>query len=210
MPRIFVNTSKKAQKASTRSIAKKALSKINRYERAGEKKFKDTNILSELFDSTGNIYTLNSVVQDNTESTRNGDKIYNLFINLNGTFALDPDQTANKLRVILYYDKTNDVAAASNLLEQTGTVNGVNGQYKRQTRDFWIKLFDRQFVINDFHSNVLKWHIRKKLRKDTQFEQASSTIATGAIKLMVLSDASAPSGVKPSVTFSSRVSYSDQ
>lgn len=137
----------------------------------------------------GEIIQLNTIAQGVTDTTRDGDslKLQDLYFRL----AVTNVRTA-VARVIIFWDQQNKVAlapAAVSLLDNIGTGDAPLS-YKDYDKRFETKiLYDR--VINIDPNNQQKIYQGKlRISKHTQFENGSTTINTGSLKVLFLGDAS--------------------
>lgn len=178
------------------------------------KRLKDAvNIEYKYYDSltystatyTGSVVTLNNMSQGTTDVTRVGDsiKVQNLIIR--GMVNWSNQQGVARMMVI--WDPQNKITAVSDLLESTGSAWAPYSPKKFDNRFQCRVLYDKTMT---FHSNLpllLVPDIVIPINEHTQFSGGSTTISTGALKLIYLSNSSG--ATDPYFTLYQRVTYTD-
>lgn len=152
-----------------------------------EYKHHDVTITTTDVDYNGDVITLNNPAQGDSDNSRDGDsmKCQNLVLRY---FV---SHTAKCfVRVIVYWDQQNTVSAASSLLDaaQVGTVQAPIA-YKDYDNRFKSKiLHDRTFNIDPASKGQFFVDTVIKIDRHTQFEAGSTTINTGALKILLVSN----------------------
>ncbi len=208
--------SKRRQSRKTSSVAKKALKLVRANNRKKEVNFFDTNIsLTDIDEAgviTGNLF---KPVQGTPDTGRIGDKCWmkNIVLNLRMVPPSDDDDPNAHLRVIMFYDKQNtfDTGDIANLLlPPTGDTFQPNSMYNVDHRLQWIKIFDRNFMMDDINKGFYLLIKTKKWNKVTQFNAGSVTANTGGYKIAVISNKPGLSATQPQVIGIVRFNFYDQ
>lgn len=162
-------------------------------------------------DYNGTIVSLNLPAQGTADTQRIGDSIKCQHLVVRGQVVNNPSASIlNHTRVILVWDEQNQITALSDLLETTGSSNVVFSPKHYDKRFRSNVLYDQMFTTSTYSGSQAFWkdfEINLPIDKHTQFSAASTTINTGALKMILMS-----SGVTtnlPSVTFYSRLSFTD-
>lgn len=175
-----------------------------------EEKVHDYASIAGTFDYNGTIHTLNAPAQGDGDTTRDGDSMKNQSVGLKIQFTANAAADHN-VRMIIFWDKQNTVSAGSDLLEITGTSDAPYSFKKHDTRFESKVLYDVRFVLSANSPESGKFHLIDipyiKLNKHTQFNAGTTTINTGALKLLVICG-----GVTtnlPTVSVYSRLKFTD-
>lgn len=165
--------------------------------------------------SSGSLVTLNSPQQGTTDSMRIGDSIKCQSLELNYHLYPNGAMTATNTylaRVIIFEDKQNKVSAVSDIIDSTYIATGY--------APIGLKDFDRRFETKVLYDELLEIDLITNMGKSrrvnlplghhTQFEAASTTINTGAYKMLLLSSVpSASVNDVPAIIYTSRLHYTD-
>ncbi len=195
------------------SDGKKALRMVTSLKRGVEVKHLDS--LYDLNDTNwnGSIRTINAMAQGMKDTERIGDKVKITSVEMNFISKISEDSTiqTNRMRVIVIWDKQNSITLPSDFILTTGTTNAPEGFYNYDKRKEFVVLFDRKYNLIDEDKRLVSIHLFKKVNKLTQFNSATTTINTGALKLIFLSnvDDAGISANKPDISGSVRVRYVD-
>lgn len=170
-----------------------------------EYKFYDVNNASSP-DYTGSLSTLNTPSQGQTDITRIGDsiKVQNLVIR--GSIAVGG--AANSLRMMILWDSQAKSSVTSDVLQYVGSVYAPFSP-KNYDKRFQTKiLHDKVYTLVPNSDSALRiFDLVIPIDQHTQFEGGTSTINTGALKILLISATTVPSA--PSVTYQARISYTD-
>lgn len=203
MSRAKKNGSKSAMK-----IAKKALKKVNKIEKAIELKFYDFQFNDNAVDWDGSLEELNEPPQGLGDQDRIGDKITAVSDDMRYTIVRGEVDAV--VRIILVWDKQNTLVDITNVLQLPTTNSTVNSAYTKDKRGEYIVLWDRSFALTAARTYITV-HKFRKINKNTQFENGGQDISTGALKIFYLSDVDPimTAAEKPNVRIYSRLLYSD-
>lgn len=156
-------------------------------------------------DYTGSSTSLNIPSQGLLDTNRVGDslKCQNLtfrFIGSRGT-------TDCFVRYIIYWDQQNQISLGSDLLENVGSQQAVISpkNYDNRFRSSILHDYSHFLTASD---PLCKSEISIPINRHTQFNGATTTIQTGALKVLVISSLVA-GATTPSVTWNSRLSFTD-
>lgn len=154
-------------------------------------------------DWNGNYSVLNTVVQGVTDTTRIGDSIkcqnYNMRMNLIRGAA---DCIT---RVIFFWDAQNKTSSAADILSYVGSGQSTQSPkvYDKRFQTKW--LYDKSFILTS-NSPIKKANIKLPLNLHTQFDNTSTTVNTGKLVMLVISNVGAN---LPAVNFVGRLSFTD-
>lgn len=150
----------------------------------------------------GALYTFNGLAQGDTDGTRDGDSLkvqdfaFKCLINNN---------RVGTARVIVLWDQGNEITGVSDVLNNSGTA------YAPLSLKDWDKRFESKIIFDKMIHlgpyNQTKF-FKKKLRigKHTQFEAGTTTINSGALKMIFIGDSNVN---MTSFRFISRLTYTD-
>ncbi len=175
-----------------------------------EDKIFDIKILDSEIANTGILFVINNPGQGDTDITRDGDKLMAKRIEVRGYLLVNNtsvDQT-NKIRILLLWDKQVTIATIADVFESVNNANSPNAMWNHDLRKRFLILYDKSFVVNLNSNGMVQFHINKKLNKIVTFEAGTTTINTGCLSLVVVSNEAA-GGDKPTITFTSRLSFID-
>lgn len=131
------------------------------------------------------ILTLNNPSQGTEDVERIGDKITNVHIKFTYTI-LKNGSTANIARIMIIYDKQNTITAITDVLS-SGVSIAPLADYNFDKRKEFNVIMDKFYPLDTYHA-IHDGQLNMKLNYLTKFNAASTTINTGAIKLLVLSN----------------------
>lgn len=202
--RTFTNRGSTANKAL--SLARKVADMVN-----VEYKHFDQVVNAVQPDYNGTLVTLNNMAQGTTDATRIGDsiKVQNVIIRGQVVNNATSNQL-NRTRIMLIWDEQNQISSITDLLESTGSVFVMYSPKNYDKRFRSIVLYDQVFSTATFTGSQAffrDFEINLPINKHTQFSAGTTTINTGALKLVLIS-----SGITsnlPSVDGYVRVTYTD-
>lgn len=155
---------------------------------------------------SGAISIMNNPAQGDTDLSRDGDSIKNQDVTI--SMIARAGLSSAIVRVIVFWDKQNKITSVSEFLDST-YVGGLFAPIAPRDYDHRFEcktLFDKVFAlpINGQDTRVFEENI--KIGLHTQFEAGSTTINTGALKVLYLSDKNAN---LPTLQFLSRLHFTD-
>lgn len=184
-----------AQKALV--LAKRLADAVNTEYKAADGAFSNSP------DWNGSVFTIAAIAQGLNDNQRVGDSLKLQKLTLRNTMARGAADCF--LRVMILRDDQNKVAAVSDVLAQSGNIYGVISP-KNYDKRFQTKiLYDRVFILDS--SDPIKimdvvldlnWHI--------QFNNATTTVNTGDLKMLLISNQSANI---PSIGTTTRITFTD-
>lgn len=191
---------------SAMDLAKKAYSMVKyvvKNKLNTERKYIDTNVSSELIDSSGFMAHLTSIARGDTATSRDGRQVklsrvdINVEVNLNGA-------TADQMRFILFRNKTDQVPTIGDILDTTpyvGSMRNLNGaRHYDVLRDFTVSLDADSY-------NIKRYKINVPLNSKCQWVIGSdSAIEWGQIYLLAVNTQSTAT---TALTFNSRIRFID-
>lgn len=197
----------KCRSQCAKSIAKLALKKVNKINKAVEVKFYDTNMPLIEPSFHGTIIELNALGQGLTDSQRVGDKIRGTSFSSSWRI-LNNQLLYVTLRFILIWDKLNTINSTDQILMNTTGNQVLNSDYVVDRRVDFTVLYDRRFNMTSGHNRVSTFKINKKLNKTVTFQGGSQDIDQGSLKLIIFSNEDG-TGDLPLVSGYSRFRYKD-
>lgn len=170
-----------------------------------EMKHYDKNSTGQNMTDAGTIYTVNDVSQGDTDLTRDGDSLKNQSVQIKIQCNANSNQQNNG-RVIVFWDKENKTSATTDLLETADPFSFKAYDTRFQTKVLWDKriVFSSTAVEN---GQIHTFDINLPLGAHTQFEAGTTTINTGALKILFLSDQNATN--YPTYSVYSRLLFTD-
>lgn len=170
-----------------------------------EYKINDTLANGTTFDYAGTMVTVNNPAQGSTDVTRIGDSIkcQNLMLR----FLLTRGAGDSTGRVIVFWDDQNQISTGANLLEVTGTASSVLSPKLYDARFRSKVLYDKVFVMDQVNQSTWDENVQIKIDQHTQFNAGSTTINTGALKVLFISNITGAN--IPTVNYYSRLSFTD-
>jgi len=204
---------RKYKSKSAYGIAKKALKKVNKITKGIEHKHISTTITVANIDDDG-AYTanLNVPAQGLLDSNRIGDSILCNRVHLRLTAVTGSNDNSTQLRMILIWDKYDTIENVGDILISVGDSNAPNSHYNVDTRKNWIKLMDKNIILQSPSGSKMKYLNKVfKLNKLTQFNAASTSPNKGALVLLYISniDSGGSDADKPNVVGTARLFFTD-
>lgn len=153
------------------------------------------------------------IPQGDDYNMRIGDSIKCHTLTLRWTAELAAVANYGRIRLIVFWDEANVITSVSQLLESTGTVQGILSGKTFDNRFLTKILYDETMTrernqgsgvsISPFpkHEKVIK------IGKHTQFDAGTTTVVTGALKFLAISDNAAANQVL--ISFNANLSYTD-
>lgn len=193
-------------KLSALLYAMKAMREIRKVKTQmnAEHKYLDYNISALNVDYNGHQYNLNVMAQGDTDTTRDGDSIkvlndsINLVVTRNGADAL--------VRVIVFWDQMAKYSAVGNFLATTGSILAPLSPRNHDSR-FWFKtLYDQVYSVTADQPQQMD-KIRIKINRHTQFDAGTTTVDSGVLRILLISDQVTSN--LPVVDFTSRCFFTD-
>lgn len=176
-----------------------------------EEKIDDTQQTSVTFDYNGAIDILNNPAQAITDVGRIGDSIKVQKIHIKGTVAGSTTAgTLSNNRLILFWDEQNQVATAADLLETVGSTYSPFSPKHYDKRFRSNILYDQHFSLSTVPGSQAwfkNFEVSLPIGKHTQFSAASTTINTGALKFLYITDVVTSN--LPNITYYARCFYTD-
>lgn len=157
---------------------------------APETQYYDAPINSITADWTsGNLFNLNQVPQDDTDTGRTGDKLTMFNLDFRGDVSMNLSGFSNRQVIrmkIIYVPKQNFAGGANQFFQAMTTARtpffGPNYDVKQQ----FMIIADKLFVLDNLHP-VKQFRIKKSLKgKTTGFVGATTTFAYGALILVIV------------------------
>lgn len=187
----FVKRSKKSYKQPS-SYAQMALQGYNLATKLAamvntETKRWSYGLISSAPDWTGSIYTLNAVPQGDTDASRDGDSLKVQKLEIAGHLNIHASASSTIVRMILFWDKANDISSVTQFWDNTSTAYAVDSTKLWDNRFDTRVLWDYKFTM-DLTNPVAIVKQVQNVGLHTQFSAGSTTINTGALKLMIISD----------------------
>jgi len=184
------------------------ISKLTKIVNTRELKFQDISALSTVPSYTGSVTNLFAPAEGDSDIARAGDEIYIERID----FRLNAGMTgagSNQLRVILYRDKSFGLSTYPDRILDTNylsTANAAQSPYEEDYLDNREIIYDKTFLLDSVTKAQMQLKVSKKLRRKVQFVANTTTVSSGQIKLLMVTDTAAPN---LAVDYVSRVWFSD-
>jgi len=170
-----------------------------------EYKHSDTNGAPAAVDYTGGVLTLlSSISQGITDQQRIGDsiKVQNNMIR----FSIARNGTDALVRVILIWDKQNQISATSDVLELVGAANAPLSPKNYDKRFRSQILFDKTYSL-DANRSILHDECALDVDQHVQFSAGTTTPVTGDLILMTISNLVTTN--LPTFGYYNRVTFTD-
>lgn len=167
----------------------------------------ESNINGSVDNAGNNYYTLNSVPQGDTDGTRDGDSLKMHRIHVKGHFNIHPSSTVTTIRAVLFIDKQDTLLTAPDFWDNLTLGSCVDSSKHYDSRFESRVLCDKRFCLNTNQPNSLL-DLSCKVGLHTQYVNGTTSIATGALKLMLISDITS-AGNKPTFDVVSYLYYTD-
>ena len=215
--------SRKKKSMSTRSMAKMALSKINNMQESTEIKYYDESDFTQLnFDDAGIVRNIMSELQQGIDSTsRIGDEVSLQSIDFRymvtkARYASPNNitQLVDRVRVVLFIDKTNIVNNSSQLFDKLGSPLTTLSQYRRSRRNDFNIIYNKVHTLSEnYHpyDTVFKFiDLKGMVQRWTVGDNPA--ITENSIKLCIIGDIpnGNSDGVKPLFDSFIRIRYTDK
>lgn len=203
------------RKRKKMTAGKQALKKVNKLIKANETKHR--TLVQNINDTSwlGEIIILNAMPQGIGDTNRIGDKVQITSVWLKYCIDIGDNslRSGNTIRVLLFWDKQNNVPLTADVLSLVGTVEVIDAHYIYDNIHAFQILYDKKFDCiqnSDQQIHSINRRIRMK-NKYTQFFGGTTNIVTGSLKLMLISnvDTLSPNSDKPNIIGSVRVFYND-
>lgn len=172
-----------------------------------EYKFYDQQV-NATYDHTGILNILNTPAQGQTDVTRIGDSIKVQNLTLRGYIYANPAAVSTLFRIMVIWDPQNKSTATSDILEQVASVyapiSPKNYDKKYQTKVLYDKC--HSIVSGASDSAMRQFDAVIPVNQHTQFSNGSTSINTGALKILLVSAAGAN---LPTCVYWARTTYTD-
>lgn len=152
---------------------------------------------------SGYFATLNNIAQGVTDSTRIGDSCKLQNLTLRG--SITRNGTDGHVRIMVIWDKQAKASAASSILENTGSAYATLSPKKYDNR-FQTKVLKDFRVHVTTDSPIKEFNMVIPINQHTQYDAATNTIDTGALRLLIISDMASS---QPLTAYYSRLTYTD-
>lgn len=186
------------------------IARISRVLNTRELKFQDQSQQSQVPNWAGVLTNVFAPAQGQTDIARAGDKVSIEKID----FRINAGMTAagsNQLRIMLIRDKANGIGTAvSNVLDNSAlsSPNAAQGPIQEDQRRNFEILYDKTVLLDSVQHYQMQDRFRKRWKKPKQviFNNNSTTVNSGQIKLLLVSDLLLPN---IAVDWYCRIWYSD-
>lgn len=186
------------------------IARISRVLNTRELKFQDQSQQSQVPNWAGVLTNVFAPAQGQTDIARAGDKVSIEKID----FRINAGMTAagsNQLRIMLIRDKANGIGTAvSNVLDNSAlsSPNAAQGPIQEDQRHNFEILYDKTVLLDSVQHYQMQDRFRKRWKKPKQviFNNNSTTVNSGQIKLLLVSDLLLPN---IAVDWYCRIWYSD-
>jgi hypothetical protein len=196
---------------SAMMVASRALSMVHSLKADRERKYEITVFEEADVSSGGAVFLLNETSQDVQDvGARIGDSV--TCVRIRGSLQLKMPPALNgshAFRVVLLNDKQNTLANAGQLFIGVGTDHSPMLQYSKDYRlSYGIMMDSMPLNLDNYNpSRVINFDLQTALK--TRYLQASTTVVTGALKLVLLTDIGTPAANFLQCTGTVRVDYVD-
>lgn len=154
-----------------------------------------------------------AIAQGDDYNMRIGDSIKCHTLTLRWTAELAAVSNFGRIRLIVFWDEANVITSTAQLLESSGSIQGILSG----------KTFDNRFLTKILYDKVMTYERSAgagttiapypyrektiKIDKHTQFDAATTTVVTGALKIFAISDQGAAN--QTFLSFNANLSYTD-
>lgn len=168
--------------------AYKLASKLAAYVNTETKRY-DYGTFNPNIDNTASVsfLTMNSIAQGVGDNQRTGDSVKIMSFELNGHFSHNSSNTAEIIRLIIFWDKQGTITALSALLDNNGSSYVVDSPKVYDNRFESKTLHDQRFVLSA-NDPVAIVKIKIPVGLHTQYSAGTTTINTGVLRLAICSD----------------------
>lgn len=169
-----------------------------------EYKYVEGNVQNTASDYNGLYAIMNTISQGTTDTTRIGDSLKVQRLVLRGHF--DRNGQDAYVRLILLWDQDNKTSTASDILAYSGGSNAPMSP-KIYDKRFQTKfLWDKEFKVNSSNPQA-KFEMNLPINLHTQYDSASSTVVTGKLVLLAISNVVTTN--VPTISYISRLTFTD-
>jgi hypothetical protein len=197
---------KRPRKKPAVNMARQLSRRVARIENAIEIHYHDVAIDTNI-DWNGLLTNLTLIPQGNTDVTRQGDSLTLTHLSVN--FAVGRVLLGKACRVIIFKDKQNDVATVGDLLASTGLVNSVLEHYVWDNRHRFTVIYDHFIRLDGVFSQTELRTFRFQLNQRVQYAAGTTTVTTGALKMLLITDVNVGLGTPPFVDIWCRLQFKD-
>ncbi len=195
---------------SAYAMAKKSLHISKFLARGVERKHVTYDLSISGVDFNGIIsINMNSMPQGANDLSRIGDKVLDNSLYFGCEFYRGSADC--NLRVLVFWDKQNLVANPNDLIDSVGTILAPVADIHVDKRKRWTKIMDRTYTLTSADKTLQVFRKRFKINKSTYFNQGTTTINTGRMAVLWITDLNAglPIADYPQIISFSRVYYTD-
>jgi hypothetical protein len=201
-------------RASARQLARQALKEVGKLQQYSETKHYDYAGTITALDRDGDLSVWNPIPQGDTDTTRDGDALFNMNVHIRASLWHDP-QTGNQgasagFRFILFFDKSNTISSVGDLLDlsgddETNMLSPIDWDIRKQV----TILHDSMTSVDGVWKERLLREWVFPLKKSTQFEAGTTTITTNALKGLWISDRASTDSYLPKLIYYYRITFKD-
>jgi hypothetical protein len=189
--------------------ANKALAIASQLAASREQKFLVTSVTVSA-DNVGDIAILNSPTQGLSDSQRVGDRIWLSRFRFELWRVIPGTATGRfSLRFLIILDRQNTIQNMDQIFFTSSTSQAPFYQFVKDYRKQFVVLYDSGANHMDQYNKGDTLRCNRKVNIRTQFVASTATIATGALKLVYISNQNDNSNSKPILIGSLRVDYTD-
>lgn len=131
-------------------------------------------------------YQLNAIPQGDTDVTRDGDSCKIQRVSINGHIGINGSASQTVVRILLFWDDDANLTAA-NFWTNLSTAYAVDSHKNHDYRFKSKMLIDKKFSLTT-NDGVAMIDMNAMIGRHTQFNAGTTTINSGSLRLLVLSD----------------------
>lgn len=216
---------KKAKGASNKQVtvwsdhsvlekANRALALVNNVRRFINTEIKHKDVTSSAtYSYNGTLRDLSAITVGDTEQQRDGQSVKPLNLTVRGLLTGDSSGANCQIRVIIFRMKQENgvTPTAADILENTGSANVIFSPKNYTDRFRSNILHDQVYCINQQLSTIASTKYFEKVIKmngHISFDGTGTTRENGGIYMFIFSNR-APASAEPTVSFTSRLTFTD-
>lgn len=169
-----------------------------------EYKYIEPNNTATGVDYDGVLYALNTVSQGVTDNTRIGDSLK--VQRLTMRYAVKRNSADSLIRVIVLWEQIPTLSTPADVINGAGGTNAPLGPKVYDNRFKTRFLYDRTFALSS-NNSIKNVDVNLPINLHTQYSAGSTTITTGKLWLLVISDQITSN--LPTFQYLTRVTYTD-
>jgi hypothetical protein len=199
----------KRSKPTAAQQAARALKIARTLQNSREKKFIVLDFPGSHVTRLGRVDLINFIEQGNSDSTRVGDRILCFKITVLLNRVMDAGSTGyHSLRFVIIHDKQNTISNANRVFLNPDNEYAPNCPFVKDRQLEYSVLYDSHANHMDEYNTGDCTHITRNITIKTQFVGAGTTISSGALKIVALSNQ--PSTASPPQLYGTiRLDYTD-